>query len=30
MVYNFFDENTAGGSVKNGNLSDQQLAEELH
>ena len=28
MVYNFFDENTAGDSVKNGNLWDQQLAEE--
>ena len=30
MVYKFFDKKTAGGAVKNENMSDQQLAEELH
>ena len=38
MVYNFFDKKTsatrankfAGSGIENENLSDQQLAEELH
>ena len=31
MFYKFFDENSASdGSVKNENMPDQQLAEELH
>ena len=31
MFYKFFDENFASdGSVKNENMPDQQLAEELH
>ena len=30
MVYKFFDKKTAGGGIKNENMSDQQLAEELH
>ena len=30
MVYKLFDKKTAGGAVKNENMSDQQLAEELH
>ena len=30
MVYKFFDKKTAGGAVKNENMSDQQLAEKLH
>ena len=29
MVYRLFDEKTGGG-IKNENMSDQQLAEELH
>ena len=30
MVCKFFDKKTAGGGIKNENMSDQQLAEELH
>ena len=30
MVYKFFDKETSGNGVKNENMSDQQLAEELH
>ena len=30
MVYEFFDKKTFGSSIKNENISDQQLAEELH
>ena len=30
MVYNFFDKKTPGCGIKNENMSDQQLAEELH
>ena len=30
MVYKFFDKKTSGGGIKNENMSDQQLAEELH
>ena len=29
MVYKFFDKKTSGSSIKNENMSDQQLAEEL-
>ena len=30
MVYKFFDNKTSGSGIKNDNMSDQQLAEELH
>ena len=30
MVYNFYDKKTFGSDIKNENMSDQQLAEELH
>ena len=30
MVYKFFDKKTSGRGIKNENMSDQQLAEELH
>ena len=30
MVYKFFDKKTAVGAVKNGNISNKELAEELH
>ena len=30
MVYKCFDEKTSGSGIKNENMSDQQLAEELH
>ena len=30
LVYKFFDKKTSGSSIKNENMSDQQLAEELH
>ena len=30
MVYNFFDKQTSGGIVKNENISNKELAEELH
>ena len=30
MVYKFFDKKTSGSGIKNENMSDQQLAEELH
>ena len=30
MVYNFFDKNTSGSSVKNENILNKELAEELH
>ena len=29
-VYKFFDKKTAGSGIKNENMSDQQLTEELH
>ena len=29
MVYKFFDKKTSGIGIKNENMSDQQLAEEL-
>ena len=30
MVYKFCDEKTSASSIKNENMSDQQLAEKLH
>ena len=30
MVYKFFDKRTSGSGIKNENMSDQQLSEELH
>ena len=30
MVYKFFDKKMSGSDVKNKNMSNQQLAEELH
>ena len=30
MVYNVFDKNTSSSGIKNENISDQQLPEELH
>ena len=30
MVYNFFDEKTSGGAVKNENISNKESAEESH
>ena len=30
MVYRFFDKKTSGSSIKNGYISNKELAEELH
>ena len=30
MVYTFFDKKSSGSGIKNENMPDQQLAEELH
>ena len=30
MVYKFFDKTTSGGTIKNENISNKELAEELH
>ena len=30
LPINFFDKKTSGSGIKNENMSDQQLAEELH
>ena len=30
MVYNFSDEKTSGGAVKNENMSNKELAKELN
>ena len=30
MVYKFFDKKTSGGSIKNENISNKDLSEELH
>ena len=30
MVYKFFDKKTSGSGIKSDNMSDQQIAEELH
>ena len=30
VVYKLFDRKTSGSGIKNENMSDQQLAEELH
>ena len=29
-VYRFFDKKTSGGPIKNENMSNKELAEELH
>ena len=30
MVYDFFDKKTSGSSIKNENISNKELAQELH
>ena len=30
MVHKFFDKKTSGSGIENENMSDQQLAKELH
>ena len=30
MVSNFFDKKTSGSCIKNENMSDEKLADELH
>ena len=30
MVYKFFDKKTSGGAIKNENMSNKKLTEELH
>ena len=30
MIYNFFDKKTPGSSIKNKNILNKELAEELH
>ena len=30
VIYKCFDKKTSGSGIKNENMSDQQLAEELH
>ena len=30
MIYKFFDEKTSGGTVKNEDISNKELAEELY
>ena len=30
MVYNFFEKKTSGNGIKNENMSNRELAEELH
>ena len=30
MVYNFFDKKASGTGIKNENISNKELAEELH
>ena len=30
MVYKYFDKKTSGGTVKNENISNKELVEELH
>ena len=30
MIYKFFDKNISGGTFKNENISNKELAEELH
>ena len=30
MVYNFFNKRTSGSAIKNGNVSNKELAQELH
>ena len=30
MVYKYFDKKPSGGAIKNENMSNKELAEELH
>ena len=30
MVYKFFDKNTSGSGIRNENIRNKELAEELH
>ena len=30
MVYKFFDEKSSGSGIKNENISNEELTEELH
>ena len=30
MIYNFFDEKSSGSDIKNENISNKELAGELH
>ena len=30
MLYNFFDKKSSGGAIKNENMSNKELAKELH
>ena len=30
MIYKFFDKKTSGGSIKNENIPNKELAEDLH
>ena len=30
MIYKFFDKNTSGSGIKSGNISNKELAKELH
>ena len=30
MIYKFFDKKTSGSGIKNENISNKELAEELH
>ena len=30
MVYNFFNKRTSGSAIKKGNVSNKELAQELH
>ena len=30
MIYNFFDKKTSGNGIKNDNISNEKLADELH
>ena len=30
MIYDFFDKKTSGSSIKNKNISNKELAQELH
>ena len=30
MIYDFFDKKTSGSNIKNKNISNKELAQELH